>query len=236
MNAIVISDVHLGSRHCRRDAFERFLDRLPEGVTLILNGDTVDYRHRRMRPDHLASLARLAAESRRRTVVWVQGNHDENYRPPEPGAMQFVSSYAIDRRLYVQHGFYFDQIMPYHRLFIFAFRVLHGLRVRFGAEPVHVAEYAKRWPKLYGVLRRNVLRNAIRYARENGFAAVTCGHTHYAEINTADGILYLNTGAWTETPSYAVVVGDSDVALHEIDEATGRVQPTPASLVKTAAG
>ncbi len=235
MNAIVISDVHLGSRHCRRDAFDRFLDQLPAGVTLILNGDTVDYRYHRMRPDHLASLAHLAAESQRRPVVWVQGNHDEDYRPPEPGAIRFVPSYAIDRQLYVQHGFYFDHIMPYHRLFIFAFRLMHGLRVRLGAEPMHVAQYAKRWPRLYAVLRRNVLQNAVRYARANGFAAVTCGHTHYAEVDTVDGILYLNTGAWTETPSYAVVVGDSTVALHEIDSATDRVRPEPATFVKTAA-
>ena len=235
MNAIVISDVHLGSRHCRRDAFERFLDRLPAGVTLILNGDTVDYRHRRMRPDHLASLRRLAAESHRRPVIWIYGNHDEDYHPPEPGAIRFAPSHAIGRQLYVQHGFYFDHIMPYHRLFIFAFRVMHGLRVRLGAEPVHVAEYAKRWPRLYGVLRRNVLQNAIRYARANGFAAVTCGHTHYAEVETVDRILYLNTGAWTETPAYAVVVDDATVALHEIDAATGLVRPEPAPLVKTAA-
>ena len=235
MNAIVISDVHLGSRHCRREPFERFLDRLPAGVTLILNGDTVDYRHRRLRPDALATLARLAAESRRRTVVWVCGNHDEDYRPPEPGAIQFVSSYALDQRLYVQHGFYFDHIMPYHRLFILAFKIMHVLRVRLGAEPVHVAEYAKRWPTLYGVLRRNVLQNAVRYAREHGFGAVTCGHTHYAESDTIDGILYLNTGAWTERPSYAVVVDEASVTLHEIDEATGRVQPEPATFVRTAA-
>jgi len=235
VNAIVISDVHLGSRHCRREAFERFLDRLPDGVTLILNGDTVDYRYRRMRPDHLASLERLAAESHRRPVVWVDGNHDENYRPPDPGAIQFARSYAIGRQLYVQHGFYFDHIMPYHRLFIFAFRVMHGLRIRLGAEPMHVAQYAKRWPVLYAVLRRNVMQNAIRYARTHGFAAVTCGHTHYAEIATVDGILYLNTGSWTETPSYAIVVADKAVTLHEIDEATGAVRPELASFVKTAA-
>ena len=51
-----------------------------------------------------------------------------------------------------------------------------------------------------------------------------------------NGILYLNTGAWTEMPSYAVVVGESTVALHEIDEATGRIRPEPARFVKTAAG
>ncbi len=235
MKTIIISDIHLGSRHCRVAALDRFLDRLPESATLVLNGDTVDTRRRRLRPEHRAALARLAAESRQRTVIWVDGNHDEDYRPPDAGAIRFVASYAIDRRLYVQHGFYFDRIMPYHRLFIFGFRLMHRLRIVFGAEPVHVAEYAKRWPFLYAVLRRNVLQNALRHARKNGFAAVTCGHTHYAEAQTIGGILYMNTGAWTETPVYAVVVDDTHVGLHAIDDATGAVDPEPVQPVRSAA-
>jgi UDP-2,3-diacylglucosamine pyrophosphatase LpxH len=230
MRTVVISDVHLGSRHCHLETFHRFLDSLPEGDTLVLNGDTVD-RHHRLPPGHAALLQRLADESRRRPVIWVDGNHDENFRPADPGRITFLPHFAVGRRLYVQHGFYFDRIMPYHRLFILAFRLTHRLRILLGAEPVHVAQYAKRWPHLYAVLRRNVRDNALRFARANGFAAITCGHTHYAETHTAEGIQYLNTGAWTETPVYAVVVDETTVGLHEIDNATGRIDPAPALIV-----
>lgn len=226
MTTFVVSDLHLGSRHSRAEAFVRFLDRLPAEAELVLNGDTVDGR-RRLPEQHQAVLRRLADASRRRRVVWLDGNHDETFRPPDPGAIHFAASYAVDRRLYAQHGFYFDHVMPYHRPFIIAFRVMHRVRIMLGAEPVHVAQYAKRWSALYAVLRRNVLRHALKYARDNGFSAVTCGHTHYAEVHDEDGIRYLNTGSWTETPAYAVVVDGDRVALHAIDDATGALSAGP---------
>lgn len=229
MRTVVISDVHLGSRHCRLETFKRFLDALPVEDTLVLNGDTVD-RHRHLPPDY-PLLTRLADESRRRSVVWVEGNHDEDFRPADPGDITFVPHFAVGRRLYVQHGFYFDRIMPYHRLFIILFRLMHRLRIALGAEPMHVAEYAKRWPMLYAVLRHHVRDNALQFARRHGFTAITCGHTHFAETHTVGGLQYLNTGAWTETPVYAVVVDETTVGLHEIDNATGRIDPAPALIV-----
>lgn len=235
MRTVVISDIHLGSRHCKVEALARLLDRLPAGDTLVLNGDTMDSTRRPLPPSHRAALDRLVAESRRRTVIWVQGNHDEDIRLPDPGAFHFAVSHAVGQRLYVQHGFYFDRVMPYHKLFIVAFRLMHRLRITLGAEPVHVAQYAKKWSVLYGVLRRNVLQNALRFAREHGYTAVTCGHTHFAESRQVGDILYMNTGAWTETPVYAVVADENRVGLHAIDTATGQIDPEPIPPVRNAA-
>ncbi|NIV99428.1 hypothetical protein GWN26_09935, partial [Candidatus Saccharibacteria bacterium] len=71
--------------------------------------------------------------------------------------------------------------MPQSRVFIKTFKLLHDLRIKLGARPVHVAQYAKKWQTFYAYLRKNVMINAVHYAREKGFKAVTCGHTHYAE-------------------------------------------------------
>ena len=213
MNVIIVSDLHLGSRHCKRDLFLRFLDTLPPEVTLVFNGDTVDFRYRRLGHRFQVVLDRLAEESRRRPVIWVYGNHDEDYRPWKPGDIRFVNSWAIERRLLVQHGYAFDRVMPFHRLFILVVRMFHGLRIRFGAESVHVAEYAKRWSALYAVLRRSVMKHAIAHAKRNGFAAVTCGHTHYAEDMMVEGIRYINSGTWTETPAHYIAVDDTTIEL-----------------------
>lgn len=226
MRTVVISDVHLGSRHARLAAFERFLDALPIEDTLVLNGDTLD-RRRHLPAEQATLIKRLADESRRRQVIWLEGNHDEGFRPADCGAITFAPHFSVGQRLYIQHGFYFDRIMPYHRLFIVAVRLMHRLRIMMGAEPVHVAQYAKRWPRLYAVLRRNVMNNALRFARDHGFEAVTCGHTHYAEARIINGTRYLNTGAWTETPAYAVVVDDTSIGLYTIDDATGQINPAP---------
>jgi UDP-2,3-diacylglucosamine pyrophosphatase LpxH len=212
---VIISDVHLGSRHVKLDQLARFLDWLPPDVTLVLNGDTVDYRHRRPKPGHQQALDRIVAESRRRRVVWLSGNHDPKYRPKDPGAIEFAPSFSIGKRIFVQHGFYFDNIMPYHRLFIAVFRLAHRVRIWLGADAVHVAQYAKKWKFLYQILRRNVMRNAIEYARENGYTAVTCGHTHFTEDVVVDGIRYINTGSWTELPAYYLWVDDTQMELRQ---------------------
>ena len=42
MNAIIVSDLHMGSRYFQSEAFGGFLDNLPDIDELILNGDVLD--------------------------------------------------------------------------------------------------------------------------------------------------------------------------------------------------
>ena len=98
------------------------------------------------------------------------------------------------------------------------FRLLHGLRVKLGAKPVHVAEYAKKWNLFYKVLRKNVMMNAVKCAIKNKFEAVTCGHTHLAEDLVFDGIRYINTGAWTELPAFFLHVTADQMILKAIED------------------
>jgi len=97
------------------------------------------------------------------------------------------------------------------------FKMLHKLRVMLGARPVHVAQYAKKWPMLYKVLRENVLKNAVNCALENGFEAVTCGHTHFPEDTTFKDVRYINTGAWTESPTHYLLLTDAKMTLNKMD-------------------
>lgn len=196
----VVSDLHLGSEHFRQRDFLFWLDRLPAGSRLVLNGDIVDDARRPLGPGPRLVLERLIAESCRRPVVWVRGNHDEELVLPEPGRVEFVERWEIGQRLLIVHGAHLDHLMPRHGAFKWLFRRFHRLRVVLGFRDVHVAEYAKRWGFLYRVLTEHVARNALRAARERGFAAIACGHTHAAmDLVTPDG-RYLNTGAWTERP------------------------------------
>jgi predicted phosphodiesterase len=57
--------------------------------------------------------------------------------------------------------------------------------------------------------------NAVSYAAANGFETVTCGHTHFAEEHFVHGIKYLNTGAWTELPTYYVRITDNEMTLNK---------------------
>ncbi len=182
-----------------------------------MNGDVVDHWHRDLAGINLEALERLKAESYKRKIVWVRGNHDGKYELEGDSNIKFVNSYNIDKLLFIAHGHNFDKVMPSHKGFIIIFKMLHNLRIKLlGLETVHVAHYAKKFPHLYEVLTRHVRKKAIKYAKQNGYKAVTCGHTHFVEDKTVNGIRYLNTGAWTESPLSSVRVTDDKIELIEI--------------------
>ncbi len=215
MNAIIVSDLHIGSKYFLYRDFEYFLNNIPEDAEFILNGDIIENPYAKLKLTDQQILNRFEQMSYQQKVVWVRGNHDNGYIPQSLGQIQIKQHHSIQKRVFITHGDFFDKVMPQSRAFIKAFKMMHDLRVKLGARPVHVAEYAKKWKRFYGYLRKNVMLNAVNYAAENGFEAVTCGHTHYAEEKFINGIRYLNTGAWTELPTYYVRVTDNEMTLNK---------------------
>lgn len=213
---VVISDLHLGSQYCARDKLLSFLERLPEGPDLVLNGDVIDRFAKELSSEDEVILERLRNECSRRRVVWLSGNHDTSCRIKCPaGNMEFAESICLERGLFISHGDSFDNMVTYGRPITITLRWLYRIRVKLGGRPVHVASYAKTWPLLYNIIRKHVLRNAVKFARAKGCSTVICGHSHYAEDIMTNGIRYINTGAWTEMPVYAVWVSDEDIRFEQ---------------------
>ncbi len=220
--SFVVSDLHLGNHYFFCDSFLSWLDGVPEGAGLILNGDILDKPERPLDDEHHAVLQRLIDESHRRSVIWVYGNHDYAVKLDDPGKIQFVRQWEIDRRLLVFHGHEIDNVMPRHSVFKLAFKVLHRTSILLGLKDVHVAKYAKKWGFLYRVLNEHVARRALYQARDLGFEAVTCGHTHAVMELERDGTRYLNTGAWTEEPHYYLSVGPETIDLLSYQNGTAQ--------------
>ena len=217
MNAIIISDLHIGSQYLQSRILNEFLGMFPGDHELILNGDIVDQPYSKMKPPDQQILDRIEQMSMNQQVVWIRGNHDNGYTPAGLGKIKVTGSYSIGSRLLITHGDDFDEIMPRSRAFMKAFKLLHNLRVKLGAKPVHVAEYAKKWKSFYRILRKNIALNAVKCAAENGYEAVTCGHTHYPEDMVVDGIRYVNTGAWTELPAHYLHITADGITLNRVD-------------------
>ena len=228
LNAIIVSDLHIGSQFLQTRILEDFLESLPDDHDFILNGDIIDRPYSIMKKSDQRIVDRIEQISLGRRVVWIQGNHDNGYIPAGLEQVTVTHSHSIGKRLLITHGDNFDDIMPRSRFFMRLFRLMHNLRVELGAKPVHVAEYAKKWKTLYSVLRKNVTLNAVTSAFENGFEAVACGHTHYAEDIVCNGIRYLNTGAWTEFPAYCLQVTADDIVLQRVDQASMVPKASPA--------
>jgi UDP-2,3-diacylglucosamine pyrophosphatase LpxH len=217
MNAIIVSDLHLGSRFFLGRVFERFIKNISNEYDIILNGDILDNPYEKLKISHQRILDLIKQTSYKQTVVWVRGNHDNGYVLKEFGKIVFKRFYSLGHRLLIVHGDDFDKIMPKTQLFIKVFSLMHELRLRLGARPVHVAHYAKKWAILYNFLRNHVMVNAVNCAMENGYEAVTCGHTHYPEDTLINGIRYINTGAWTEAPTYYLLVTADALTLKKIE-------------------
>ena len=209
----IVSDLHLGNEHFCRDNFLSWLEALPAGAQLVLNGDVLDDPGVPLSTDHSQVLDRLREESHQRPVIWIRGNHDRDVVLEDAGHIRFEPHWEIGRRLLVVHGDHFDGVMPRYPIFKHAFKFLHRILVQIGFPDVHVAEYAKKWDFLYRVLNRHVAAKALQVAQAQDFEAVTCGHTHAATEIERDGRRYLNTGAWTEQPHYYVTVNGTSIAL-----------------------
>ncbi len=219
MTAVIVSDLHLGSRHCRADELWTFLLSLPPDAALVLNGDVVDRRADTRLSGRPAEIMRwLEAESTRRRVIWLRGNHDRRHHRKGLANIEFDRFLPFGKRLLVTHGDAFEHILRYGRPLTGVIRAAYWCIGRLGGPRVDVAVYAKRWWKsLYEVIRRHLIFMAVRHARRHGYAAVLCGHSHYPEDSMIQGVRYLNTGAWTESPVYAVWVTDDDIRFARAD-------------------
>lgn len=213
-DTIILSDTHLGSRFSRTRQLVDFLEALPDGAGLVLNGDIVDVWRIRSDTEAQDCLARIVAESRMRRVVWVRGNNDRHYFPQDPGNIEFCENHAIGKRLYIAHGDRFDIVLRYSRIFLVPLRGLLRVANAMSSKPRHNAAWARLWPLAHRTFCRQVASTAMKFATRSGFAAVCCGHTHEAEEIHRGGMHYLNTGAWTEeVPHYVLVKSDGTLEL-----------------------
>ena len=218
MITIITSDLHLGSSHTDVPRFLAFLDALPPGATLVLNGDTVCHftHEHRLPDDQKAVLARLRAESEQRPIIWIHGNNDLHFKLTDPRGIEVRDHWTIDQRLYIAHGHSFDLMMPALRPVLLILRLGHDALNALSPKGRHVAQAAKRFGFFYRVLCRHVANRATRYAAAHGYAAVTCGHTHYTEDALINGVRYLNTNAWTEPDPHYVKVTPASITLERV--------------------
>src|SRR5215813_6209069 len=87
-DAIILSDLHLGSSNCQAkslcDFLERIVDEKLRTGKLILNGDVFDsIDFRRLKKNHWKVLSLIRKLSDRMETIWLCGNHD--------GTAEFVS-------------------------------------------------------------------------------------------------------------------------------------------------
>jgi UDP-2,3-diacylglucosamine pyrophosphatase LpxH len=227
-DAVILSDLHLGSDNCQARHLAHFLQLIEAGrlatARLILNGDVFDsIDFRRLKKNHWKVLSFLRKLSDRIEIVWICGNHD--------GPAEIVShllgvatedEYLLNsggRRVLVLHGHVFDEFIDNHPILTFLADAVYRLLQRI--DRTHsFAKWAKRGSKTFLRCAAAVQARAVEYARRRGCDAVCCGHTHAARADHGGAVPYFNGGCWTELPCTYLTVADGAVRLHEFDAAS----------------
>lgn len=221
-DAVVMSDLHLGSRVCRAEHIAAFLESVRDGELptrrLVLNGDVFDsFDLNRLTDAHWDILAQLRSLPESGVAVdWLAGNHDG----PAGRAADLLGTPVRDqlvlesggRRILVLHGDVFDHFLERHpRLCDFADFCYRGLQ---RLDPSHtVARWAKRRSKTFIRCIKQVEALAVRRAVSLGCDVVCCGHTHMPTVGEGGAAIYYNGGCWTERPCHYLTVRDGLVRL-----------------------
>jgi UDP-2,3-diacylglucosamine pyrophosphatase LpxH len=225
--AIVLSDIHLGSENCQAKRLAEFLERLVEGqlVTdrLILNGDVFDsIDFRRLNKNHWRVLSQLRKLSDRLEIIWLAGNHD--------GSAEIVSHllgvtvkdrYILrsgGRRLLILHGHVFDEFIDNHPILTWLADRLYKF-LQWIDKSHSFAKRAKHGSKTFLRCAKKIEEGAVEMARRKRCSTAICGHSHVPCAHEDQALPYYNSGCWTELPGTYLTVADGIVRLNEFSPA-----------------
>ncbi|MEB3299366.1 MAG: UDP-2,3-diacylglucosamine diphosphatase [Candidatus Sericytochromatia bacterium] len=214
-----LSDVHLGTRACRDEAFKAFL-KTHHADTIYLVGDIIDawmLKDNWYWPTRHSDILRLLVKKAKKCrMVYVPGNHDGLLRPFVPleiGAIElrFEAEHvtADGRKLLVMHGDLFDGAMSrgkvlttlgtwFYDALIEVNGWLHRWNTRLGRPHFSLAQFLKDHSKDARELIAKFRTLSLQHARKRGYDGIVTGHIHHGEILEEDGILYANSGDWVD--------------------------------------
>jgi UDP-2,3-diacylglucosamine pyrophosphatase LpxH len=220
-DAIVISDIHLGSRVCQARQLADLLKSIEFGQIqtkrLIINGDLFDdWDFRKLKKSHWKVLSHIRKVAGIAEVVWIRGNHDG---PAEVIShligVEFLEEYELrsgDKRILILHGDRFDSFIAKRPILTkFAdnfYRLVQRLDRSF-----YLAKLLKRGSKTFLRCSEQIRDRARQHAARRGFDAVVCSHVHMEMEDREGPVEYYNTGCWTETPSCYLVVSEGQIRL-----------------------
>jgi UDP-2,3-diacylglucosamine pyrophosphatase LpxH len=218
--ALWISDVHLGSSHCKADYLLQLLARV-HTRKIYLVGDIVDMWAMSRRvywPEAHNQVLRqvLKLSLSGIEIIYIPGNHDANFREfcgSEFGHVK-IRENAIHvggdgRRYLVTHGDELDYAVRYSRInrmigdmaydgLMVLNRWLNKYRAWTGKPYWSLAGWVKSRVGQAEQAIRAYQEAAVSLARHRGVDGIICGHLHQPLIRRYENTLYCNDGDWVE--------------------------------------
>ena len=222
-DAVVISDLHLGSENCQAKALVHFLEAIHSGEMqtqrLILNGDVFDsIDFRRLKKQHWKVLSLIRKFSDEVETIWINGNHDG----PAEIISHLLGVLVVDeivitsgsKRVLLLHGHRFDKFIERYPITTWVADTLYRFLQSIDKSNT-IARQAKKKSKTFLRCVEKIATDSMAYARRNGCQIVCCGHTHSAVAMTDGPVHYFNSGCWTERPCHYLTISGGVVEVCE---------------------
>ena len=223
--SIFLSDIHLGMKHCQAEKLLEFL-KSTEAERYYLVGDIIDgwcMRRKVFWPQsHNNILQFFLKKSKKHSVVYVTGNHDEflrDYSGTVIGNIQLVDHFihiGTDYKRYlVIHGDQYDMVTTNAKWvamlggWAYDFMIDLNAKLQWFYSAIGVSGFSlSRWSK-------STVKQAVQFigdyetvvsdaAKRKDVDGVICGHIHHPTIRKYDQITYMNCGDWVESCSAIV--------------------------------
>jgi len=232
--AIIVSDLHLGTKDSKAEEFLEFLDNHPTDL-LILNGDIIDgwalNRGAKWKKKHTKVLGKILKLSNKIQVIWIRGNHDEfiqEFIGNHFGGIEFREDYKIEYAEHIEYDNWERKCYyVFHGDVIDVFITKYTWLSKLGAIGYDFALTLNRWYNKYRKWRNLPYQSisqkikssvktatsyindfettALKMAEKKGCDGVMCGHIHQPEDRMINGKRYLNSGDWVENMSAILI-------------------------------
>jgi UDP-2,3-diacylglucosamine pyrophosphatase LpxH len=232
--AIIVSDLHLGTKHSKSKEFLQFIEEHP-CEQLILNGDIVDgwalQRGTKWKSSHTKVISKLIKLSTKQKVVWIRGNHDDflkEFIGIHMGNIKIKEDYIItaDKKYFIFHGDIIDIFITKYKwlskigsvgydVALFLNDIYNRYRKWRNLPYYSISQRIKEGVKLATNYVNDFETTAIRMANEKGCDGVICGHIHQYADRMIDGKRYLNSGDWVENMSAILIDKNGIVTLYK---------------------
>jgi UDP-2,3-diacylglucosamine pyrophosphatase LpxH len=232
--AIIVSDLHLGTKDSRAEEFLEFIDNHPTDL-LILNGDIIDgwalNRGAKWKKKHTKVIAKLLKLSNTTQIIWIRGNHDEflqEFIGSHFGGIEIREDYKIEYAEHIEYDNWERRCYyVFHGDVIDVFITKYTWLAKIGAVGYDVALTLNRWYNQYRKWRKLPYQSisqkikssiktatsyvndfettALKMAEKKGCDGVICGHIHQPEDRTINSKRYINSGDWVENMSAVLI-------------------------------